>query len=343
MLSASASPAAAHGSAMVEATNYSSTVTSSGDPTLRWRILGGDALIELTNHSDRAVEVIGYQGEPFLRFVPGDGVYENAASPTVYLSRDRYGRSEVPDRATPDAAPEWRKVTGGASRAWHDHRAHWMSEQDPPQVAAARGQRHLVLEWYIPVRLGPPDQPRQVVASGELWWEPPHRWWPPVLTTAAAWLLVIGLAARRSRPSSDAWPRLAHATIAILLIVTTLNVVRAVDDVAAARAPLSEDLVFIGLTVAALTAVVALTRAGRAGRPRSFAALGGAALLAAVTLVGESSDQLTASQLVTTLPPWIRRWTIAATYTSVAAVYLAVLLAFRHFGSDSADAVEVRR
>src|SRR5688572_17371795 len=51
-------------------------------------VLGGDDRLRLANYSGKTIVVLGYDGEPFLRFAE-DGVFENVRSPATYLSRER--------------------------------------------------------------------------------------------------------------------------------------------------------------------------------------------------------------------------------------------------------------
>jgi hypothetical protein len=56
-------------------------------------VVGGDKRLRLSNYSGQTVVVLGYTGEPFLRFSK-NGVFRNArspstASPVLAASRDR--------------------------------------------------------------------------------------------------------------------------------------------------------------------------------------------------------------------------------------------------------------
>lgn len=116
-------------------------------------VLGGDDRLRLVNYSGKTIEVLGYDGEPFLRFGK-DGVYENVRSPATYLSRERDpAKATVPASADPTAAPRWRKVAAaGASFIWHDHRIHWTGAEAPPIVQAAPDEIHRIFRWRIPAR-----------------------------------------------------------------------------------------------------------------------------------------------------------------------------------------------
>lgn len=96
-------------------------------------VVGGDAFVELTVDPGHEVTVLGYlpEQEPYLRF-GADGVVErNVRSYATYYNEDRYGTEDIPDVVDTTAEPEWERVADDGTYAWHDHRAHWMSEEPP--------------------------------------------------------------------------------------------------------------------------------------------------------------------------------------------------------------------
>ncbi|MEZ5229046.1 MAG: hypothetical protein R2710_20985 [Acidimicrobiales bacterium] len=149
---AGASPAAAHGGGdETGPANYRSEITDPGADGLSWQVLDGDGSVELTNTTGAEVIVVGYQGEPYLRFTPGGGVYRNTGSPATTTQRGPLQRRRDPARCIRGAEPNWEQVETGRTFAWHDHRAHWMSRTDPPQVAADPDRQHLIAEFQIPL------------------------------------------------------------------------------------------------------------------------------------------------------------------------------------------------
>ena len=94
-------------------------------------IVGGDAFVRLRVAPGHEVVVLGYapHEEPYLRFRADGTVERNSLSYATYYNEDRYGRSDIPDTVDTAAAPDWEVVGHGGEYAWHDHRAHWMSEQ----------------------------------------------------------------------------------------------------------------------------------------------------------------------------------------------------------------------
>lgn len=95
------------------------------------RIIGGDSFFELSVEAGHEVTVLGYSGEPYLRFDADRTVLENRNSPATFLNEDRYAAAELPPNADAEAAPDWVVLDDDGSWAWHDHRAHWMAP-DPP-------------------------------------------------------------------------------------------------------------------------------------------------------------------------------------------------------------------
>ncbi|MGH9270263.1 MAG: hypothetical protein ACRDZ2_03225, partial [Ilumatobacteraceae bacterium] len=304
-------PASAHGGTDTDASNFLITVTAPGDDGLDWRVYGGDALLELTNRTGRPVTVVGYQDEPYLRFVPGDGIYENLRSPATYLNQERSGVVDVPDDADADAAPQWQRVSTADTYGWHDHRAHWMSPDLPPRVAAEPDQRHEINQWTISVQL---DDGRTVEAAGTLSWVPPPPWWPPILAVGATFGAVLAAAAAWTRPGPERWPGLSRAVGALVVLIVVANLIRTIDDAAASPADSGTKIGITIVSMIALVAVTGLAAAGWSGYPIGFIALAAAALLCGLLFASGSSGQLTASQLVTTLPTWVRRYTVSATY-----------------------------
>ena len=69
-------------------------------------VVGGDVWLRLSNYSGKEIVILGYQGEPYLRF-ENDEVFQNIRSPATYLNRFRGPlRARVP--ATAEARPRRR-------------------------------------------------------------------------------------------------------------------------------------------------------------------------------------------------------------------------------------------
>ena len=130
-------------------TDYRSEIVSIEPPTsaLKVEMIGGDSFISLELLDPVEVIVIGYFGEPYLRFSPQGEVFENLRSPSRWLNQDRYGAGEPPAYSDAGAAPEWLRVSESGSYAWHDHRSHWMNPNRPPGAEAG----DQVLEASVPL------------------------------------------------------------------------------------------------------------------------------------------------------------------------------------------------
>ena len=124
--------------------DFRSEVTGIDPPVagVEAEIRGGDSFLELRVEAEHTVIVLGYQGEPYLRFQPDGTVERNALSTATYLNDDRTGTGiEIPARATEadaDTPPEWEAIADGGTYAWHDHRVHWMRDASPNVDRGAR-------------------------------------------------------------------------------------------------------------------------------------------------------------------------------------------------------------
>jgi hypothetical protein len=166
-------------------------------------VLGGDDRLRLSNYSRKTIVILGYEGEPYLRF-DARGVWANTRSPAAGLNRFRRPPPLVPGVNDSDAPPRWRFVARGSSYAWHDHRIHWTAPEPPSAVKNDPGAVHLIFHWRVPGRVD--GKPFQI--TGFLGYVPPPRsggsgitW--VVLTAGAglgaAALVLVLLGARRRR------------------------------------------------------------------------------------------------------------------------------------------------
>jgi len=165
-----ACPAAAgHGDGAARGyTSTVKTVTPKLDG-LTVQVVQGDDQLHVRNDSGREVVIMGYEGEPYLRFQADGDVLRNANSPATYLNEDRFGGADVPASASKQATPRWEQVARGKAYDWHDHRIHWMSTIDPAKVREARDQPHHVFDWKVPGTVS--GQPLAI--AGSLDYEPP--------------------------------------------------------------------------------------------------------------------------------------------------------------------------
>ena len=186
--------------------NFRSEITSIGPGDLTdgvaLEVKNFDDGLELVNRSGRTVTVIGYDGEPYLRFSPDGTVEVNLNSPSFYLNEDRFADVEVPDRADPAAAPEWEQIDDSGDSYWHDHRSHYMGDGVPVQVTDENAETE-IFEYRIPLRVdGEP-----AVARGSLTWVGSDDGMPVAPFIALGLLIVAGgswlMIRRRDDPEEE--------------------------------------------------------------------------------------------------------------------------------------------
>jgi hypothetical protein len=216
ILGATAAPAGAHGLGGLSPTNYESVLRSVTPdvPGVHVRITDLGTKVELTNDGSREVVVLGYDGEPYLRVGP-KGVFENRRSPATYLNRSTTLTDAPPKSADAEATPVWRRVSSGTTASWHDHRAHFMGNDDPPEVARQPDQRRVVDNWEIPMRVGSED----VTARGQLIYVPPPSPWPWVVGAVLLAALVVVLS------RTGAWRTVFVVALALLSFTEMVHVV----------------------------------------------------------------------------------------------------------------------
>jgi hypothetical protein len=180
---------------------------------LRVTTQGGDRYLVVANDTGKTVAVQGYDGEPYLRFLPSGEVDANANSPAKYLNEIRFGTPDsvtIPISALKGGKPRWVQVSSNGSYKWFDHRIHWMERQPPPVVRDKR-KRTKIFEWKVPAKVGATP----VLVAGTLSWVPVSSSDSGLSTAAiiaivAAVLALLGLTLvllrRRGRPAT-AGPR----------------------------------------------------------------------------------------------------------------------------------------
>jgi hypothetical protein len=188
-------PALAHGPMNPDAPLYRTTLTSVSPPVTGLEVIAapnGD-WIQVTNDTGHTLMVLGYTGEPYLRF-DQDGVAENVASLSSYLNSS-YVISQIPTTADSpqQQPPRWVHRTDGHTFRWHDHRVHWMAATRPPVVAADPEHPHRITSWTVRMDL----ERQQVTVRGTLDWigEDDMSW--PMLALLGVVLLAVLLAILR--------------------------------------------------------------------------------------------------------------------------------------------------
>jgi hypothetical protein len=212
----SAQPAAAHAVPGVQPSNFQTTVTGTTPqvPGLTVRAIDLGSELELRNETGADIVVLGYQGEPYLQVGPG-GVLENFRSPATYLNSTRDGKTPVPAKADPSSTPDWGKVASGTTARWHDHRAHWMGTDDPPEVARDPARRHVIDHWQVQLRQGTQD----ITVKGKLVWVPGPSPWGWVFGAFATAVTLIAFS--RARP----WRWVLAGALGVLVLSETAHVI----------------------------------------------------------------------------------------------------------------------
>jgi hypothetical protein len=182
-----------------EITSITPAATADG---LGVEIVNFDDHTELSNRTGKVVVIKGYDGEPYVRLSPSGLVEVNLNSPAYYLNEDRFADVSVPDRADPEAAPEWKKVGDNGVFSWHDHRSHYMGLGTPPQVDD-KSTESKVFDYSIPATVGG----RPVKINGTLTWVGEQSGFPIAPFIGLALAIVIGAVAisviRKRREGGD--------------------------------------------------------------------------------------------------------------------------------------------
>lgn len=155
-----------------------------GDPTgIEVRSVELGDRMELVRTSAQDVEIVGYDGEPYIR-LGADGVFENFNSPSHYTNLDRFARTPTPATASAIAEPDWVKLSDGRSVRWHDHRTHWM---DPTPRQDVRDDPDVERVIFPANRVELVVDGKPVVAIVQVTWLPPP--------SRIAWLVASSLGA----------------------------------------------------------------------------------------------------------------------------------------------------
>lgn len=269
-------------------------------------IVGGDSFVLLTVAPGVTVDVVGYTGEPYLRFSADGTVEENQKSPSKYLNEDRYALSDVPEDASSEAAPVWKTVAEDGSYAWHDHRTHWMNEMKPP----GKGPGDQVVEGVIPLFV---DGVEVDVTVASIWQKPPSAL-PVVLGITTG--ILLGFAAIRRRGRLLKWVIVAAA------LAAALSGTVAYFSVPGETAP-TFTLWLIPATALAMQLVAIFHRSLSDGSRQVLM------LIAVLELVAWGAVHwgwLWAAVLPTNLPFWLDRFLGAGVLVAAIAAAIAVLL-----------------
>lgn len=292
-----APPAGAHTTGGLQPTDYR-TVVRSVTPRIAGvsaRAVDLGSSIELSSSARAEVTILGYDGEPYLR-VGARGVYRNERSPAAFLNRSTKPTGGLPAGYDAKAEPRWRRIASGRTVRWHDHRAHWMGNSDPPAVRRDRSRAHVVIpDWRVPIRVGD----RAASIRGSVVWVPPPT--PTYWIVGAALLCVVVALAHRAR----FWRWVTVSALACLVAAAVVDVVGTWNaSSASGGSKLSSSAYAVMSALLGTAVMIALTRSRwrRAIPAVLFAGFG----LFVVSGVGNVGVWF-ASQLPTTAPDWLAR------------------------------------
>jgi hypothetical protein len=148
---------------------------------LELEVVGGDRFLVLANGTGKPVTVMGYDNEPYLRFLPNRVVEVNTRAPSKYANEDRYALRPVPASADSKAPPRWQEVSSDGRYRWFDHRTHLMEKGTPPQVKD-ESKRTKIFDWDVPMTVG--GEPVKALGTLE---------WVPASSSGTSPLLFVGL------------------------------------------------------------------------------------------------------------------------------------------------------
>jgi hypothetical protein len=219
------------------------------------RVLDGDLLLELRVAPTQVVVVLGFVGEPFLRFSSA-GVEANAASPTA-------GSAGVipPGDAATAPGVHWRLIRKGHVLAWHDNRL-----RPVPTVRARSQQPHALGTWQVPLIV----DGRATTLSGTEWYAAAPSPWPWLVTGAL--LLVLALFGGRHLA-----PRAQRLIAAALLVVAVAGLMSSwAGVILAGRATLAAELFAAAFAVVSAGFLFVGVMSARGSRQLGVMALVGA-------------------------------------------------------------------
>lgn len=251
-------------------TNYRSHVVFvEGPGVMEVEIVGGDAFVRLTAEPGVTLEVLGYEGEEYIRFDPDGTVNVNQRSPSKYLNDDRYANVELPAEADAEAVPRWEAVSADGTYSWHDHRTHWMSSTPPASVGQSNGTQTVqIFDWTLPLRVNA----EAGAIAGTLTWIPSTTALPWFALTVATLVAVAAVSIRMGARSR-----------AVLLL--GLAIAALIAGLAAIAAQPPEGRIFgvdvLGPPVIVVVGILALVQAKQPGRAASQVVLIGSVGLAA--------------------------------------------------------------
>lgn len=164
------------------------SITPAPPAGVRIDIVGFDTFMRV-RADGHAVEIPGYEGEPYLRIDADGTVQVNDGSQTSVLNGDRYGDVDLTN-FVPSAEPVWRTIADNGVAMWHDHRSHWMSPKAPAPV----DDTGKVQDFSIPIVI---DDTKITVTGTMFLRDDASMWWWAWGVLAVVVMVVLSLSARR--------------------------------------------------------------------------------------------------------------------------------------------------
>jgi len=291
----------AHGSGSPTATSFVARLREV-PAGVKARIVDGDQRLWLRVQPGRTVTVLGFQGEPYLRFSSA-GVEVNERSLAFYLNRSR--PRAIPHGLDALASPDWHRVASGPSYSWHEDRLHSLA------AAARRPGSALVGTWTIPVL----EQGKRLQLLGTLRYSPdpsPLWFWPVAVVLLS---LPALLRLRRGDLDRAALIMLSAVTLAALVLARVGRELYGRPDVSARS----------GLSLLLTCAVALLLAAGLTSSEwRTVAALliGSAGVYEGIALLGT----FLRGHVLAALPADVERAAAVACLSCGAALLIVVLV-----------------
>lgn len=252
---------------------------------VRVDIVGSDTFVRVRS-TGHAVEVAGYEGEPYMRIAVDGTVEVNDGSMTSVLNGDRYGNVDV-SQFSPTEQPVWRRVATNGTAMWHDHRSHWMSPK-PPAAIDASGK---VQNFSIPLVVD--GVATTVTGTLYLRDRASAAWW---LVGAAGMVVALVVALLRR-----------GAMWIVLGVVSVLGFIVGAQEWAGLPTGARVTPVLAIFTVASLLVVVVAVIVGRVRRAHLVPVMNAGAAAALLTAVWMCSDQVTAAYVPGVTPAWQAR------------------------------------
>jgi hypothetical protein len=191
-------PAAAHG--FSKGSQIVARVTAA---PVAVEVLGRDDELRLSNPDGRrTIVVLGYAGEPYLRF-DRRGVAVNLSSPAVTLNATRFPSQRLWDTLSrkKTGAPRWQQVSDADDYQWVDHRIHLISKTPPAVVRDDPGKPRLLRRWTVPLLV----DGRAAAIRGDLRYHPSRFDWvgaiPAFVGLAVVILAIVSVVVSRQSSS----------------------------------------------------------------------------------------------------------------------------------------------